>query len=267
MADTRMRQRLRQYRLEREVEDAWHKLVKGQNYRHIERGWVGRFDGIPSDNFTAWMTFDFGQCGVDPRKLEEAQMTPPNSPNSSPELTEVEPDGLLRALPASVTSFIVAIQDRTPNGEWIAVQYHPDGEWSVAHEALSSKNELPSVPMTSSPITDEMIADILERLNDEQLRLSGRGIDQGCVDSCLSSVLALETISLIEALAALRSSAPSVMGMEEMVERLMQRLKREAANRNSAYDRFGMDNTPQSVDPELFALLDALSTPLVTGRE
>jgi hypothetical protein len=104
--------------------------------------------------------------------------------------------------------------------------------------------------MTSSPITDE--------------KLNGLWLHRH--DFTEAEWAEIAPI-LLGTLVAMRSSAPAVMGMEEMVERLMQRLKREAANRNSAYDRFGMDNTPQSVDPELFALLDALSTPLVTGRE
>lgn len=38
-----------------------------------------------------------------------------------------------------------------------------------------------------------------------------------------------------------------------LVERLRARLQNEAAWRNSAYDRYGMENTPQSVDPDVFA--------------
>ncbi len=30
-----------------------------------------------------------------------------------------------------VDDFIAAIHDRTPNGEWIEVQHHPDGDWSI----------------------------------------------------------------------------------------------------------------------------------------
>jgi hypothetical protein len=262
MADTRMRQRLRQYRLEREVEDAWHKLVKGQNYRHIERGWVGRFDGIPSDNFTAWMTFDFGQCGVDPRKLEEAQMTPPNSPNSSPELTEVEPDGLLRALPASVTSFIVAIQDRTPNGEWIAVQYHPDGDWSVAHEALATKNELPSVPMTSSPITDEK-AKLVRFLMEDHAPHAPAHREHAAN-------------WLADRILAMRSLAPPVMGMEEMVrwreggtifDALCRIRCRNAADFSGKLTARESEVYDKAVLACFAEIEKALSTPLVTGRE
>ena len=54
----------------RSRELAWRRLRKGGRYSYPERGWSGRFVGIPSDDFTAWMTFDeVGQCGVDPRKL------------------------------------------------------------------------------------------------------------------------------------------------------------------------------------------------------
>ena len=34
--------------------------------------------------------------------------------------------------------FLAAIMERTPNGEWIAVQYHPDRDWSVASHPLSA---------------------------------------------------------------------------------------------------------------------------------
>lgn len=33
--------------------------------------------------------------------------------------------------------FFDAIHAATPNGEWIAVQYHPNGDWSVAHSPLA----------------------------------------------------------------------------------------------------------------------------------
>lgn len=70
MSDSRMAARLKQYRIEREIEGAWRKLIPGCRYRHIERGWTGIFQGEPSDSFTAWMNFDgVGQAGVDPRKL------------------------------------------------------------------------------------------------------------------------------------------------------------------------------------------------------
>jgi hypothetical protein len=35
-----------------------------------------------------------------------------------------------------VGSFIEAILKRTPRGEYIAVQYHPNGDWTVATEPL-----------------------------------------------------------------------------------------------------------------------------------
>jgi hypothetical protein len=65
-------------------------------------------------------------------------------------------DGL-RALPASVLSFILAIQDRTPNGEWIKVQYHPDGDWSVANS--------PEAPIAGDD--DRLFAVLVEGLHDQ----------------------------------------------------------------------------------------------------
>lgn len=40
--------------------------------------------------------------------------------------------------------------------------------------------------------------------------------------------------------------------------RLRARLQKEADRRNSAYDYYGMDNTPQTVDADLFALLEMI---------
>lgn len=51
-------------------------------------------------------------------------------------------DGQLRALPASATSFIVKILVSTPNGEWVRVQYHPNGDWSVASVIDEGLDEL-----------------------------------------------------------------------------------------------------------------------------
>jgi hypothetical protein len=47
--------------------------------------------------------------------------------------------------------------------------------------------------------------------------------------------------------------------LSEAVERVWKRLRDEASRRNSAYDRFDMDNTPQSVDPDVFIILQSLS--------
>lgn len=47
--------------------------------------------------------------------------------------------------------------------------------------------------------------------------------------------------------------------MPSLRERLEQRLVKEAARRNSAYDYYGMDNTPQSVDPDVYATLAVLA--------
>lgn len=49
----------------------------------------------------------------------------------------------------------------------------------------------------------------------------------------------------------------------EIIEQLRKRNRDEASRRNSAYDYFGMDNTPESVDPTAWAaadLLEALTT-------
>ena len=52
----------------------------------------------------------------------------------------------------------------------------------------------------------EEISELVERLNDEAMRLQGRGIDRGCVDSSLAGGLATEAADTLESLAAERSS-------------------------------------------------------------
>ena len=37
---------------------------------------------------------------------------------------------------AKDSNFLKAIHERTPTGAWIAVQHHPDGDWSVAERPL-----------------------------------------------------------------------------------------------------------------------------------
>ena len=48
----------------------------------------------------------------------------------------------------------------------------------------------------------EEISELVERLNDEAMRLQGRGIDRGCVDSSLAGGLATEAADTLESLAA-----------------------------------------------------------------
>ena len=38
--------------------------------------------------------------------------------------------------PSTSREFLDAIMEKTPNGEWIRVQYHPNGDWSVAKYPL-----------------------------------------------------------------------------------------------------------------------------------
>lgn len=49
------------------------------------------------------------------------------------------------------------------------------------------------------------------------------------------------------------------MNEKNLIARLRDRLDKEVARRNSAYDLYGMDNTPQNVDPDLYAAIAALS--------
>jgi hypothetical protein len=43
-------------------------------------------------------------------------------------------DGEGRGMGCTEEDFLVAIHEKTPNGEWISVQHHPNGDWSVAAE-------------------------------------------------------------------------------------------------------------------------------------
>jgi hypothetical protein len=85
-------------------------------------------------------------------------MTPPNKPNSSPELTEVE-----RAREAYIA--ICELADGPP--DFMASVRRGDRDNTlaiqVAIEALSSKNELPC-PFTAADVTDEMLNAGQERL-------------------------------------------------------------------------------------------------------
>jgi len=41
----------------------------------------------------------------------------------------------------SIARFILAILDKTPNGEWIEVQFHPNGDWSVGGIRVNPSQE------------------------------------------------------------------------------------------------------------------------------
>ena len=41
--------------------------------------------------------------------------------------------------------FLALIQERTPNGEWISVKYHPNGDWSVGHAPITAEVERAAV--------------------------------------------------------------------------------------------------------------------------
>lgn len=60
--------------------------------------------------------------------------------------------------------------------------------------------------------------ELVERLNDEAMRLQGQGIDRGCVDSSLAGSLALEAADRIEELEAALAARPSAQPDAGMVE-------------------------------------------------
>lgn len=45
---------------------------------------------------------------------------------------------------------------------------------------------------------------------------------------------------------------------DDLIERLRERNRQEASRRNSAYDHFGMDNTPQNTDPDVWEAANQL---------
>lgn len=50
------------------------------------------------------------------------------------------------------------------------------------------------------------------------------------------------------------SKAAAVMTTAELIGAMQARLTAEANRMNSAYDRYGMDNTPETVDPLAYHL-------------
>ncbi len=58
--------------------------------------------------------------------------------------TLAEIDEALAAIPTtdaggkSLAAFVETIHQNAPNGDWIAVKHHSNGDWSVAHHPLST---------------------------------------------------------------------------------------------------------------------------------
>lgn len=65
---------------------------------------------------------------------------------------------------------------------------------------------------------------LVERLNDEQLRLSGRSIERGCADSGIAANLAMDAVTTIEAQAAriaeLEGALEPFAAMADEIERV-----------------------------------------------
>jgi hypothetical protein len=117
--------------------------------------------------------------------------------------------------------------------------------------------------MTSSPITDEMIARIEAEIEFQEIRNDPPG------------TFATVRISDLRTLLAMRSSASPVVGMEEMVERAVEWRLSKSIN-----DHIRLCGNPLSpelgekwradIRADVVGLFEAsglLSTPLVTGRE
>jgi hypothetical protein len=71
------------------------------------------------------------------------------------------------------------------------------------------------VPMPDAIITQD-VADLVERLNEDAMRLSGSSIDRGCADCGLAANLAAEAANLLE------QQAQTLSRVREALERLIE---------------------------------------------
>jgi hypothetical protein len=83
-------------------------------------------------------------------KLDDRRTIHVDAFTFNPRMIYLAMSALSPAAPINASGFIAAIIERTPNGEWISVQYHPDGDWSVARECN-----------TAAPIDED--AELIER--------------------------------------------------------------------------------------------------------
>ncbi len=72
--------------------------------------------------------------------------------------------GVLRT--KSLQGFIDTIHERTPNGEPILVQHHPNGDWSVANACGQSPDELEGLLWESIEDHRAVISVLLAALNE-----------------------------------------------------------------------------------------------------
>ena len=87
----------------------------------------------------------------------------------------------------------------------------PDAVHGAGERLEQAKVELRAA-LTPLPQADR--DELVERLDDEAMRLHGRGIDQGCVDSSLSANLAYE------ASARIQQDAVTTAGLRDALEEL-----------------------------------------------
>jgi hypothetical protein len=101
-------------------------------------------------------------------------------------------------------------------------------------------------------MTDTPERELIERLNDEAMRLQGRGIDRGCVDSSLAGNLAMEAADTIEALLSrVDKLEERVRAVQEVIENGYPKPERKCP-----HGRFYYEDCISCYDE---ALLDALN--------
>lgn len=92
-------------------------------------------------------------------------------------MTEEQSKTLHHALIASANEFIppqavqlpedAAIMERTPNGECIEVQYHPNGDWSVGLRPVQATPYLHDMQLSRLPERDKIVGAIASWLDND----------------------------------------------------------------------------------------------------
>jgi hypothetical protein len=108
-----------------------------------------------------------------------------------------------------------------------------------------------SAPMTNptNPRQTDEDRELIERLEDEEMRLSGRSIDRGCVDSGIAANLAREAAARLESLLSDKAK------LEERVRVLADMLLRGTVSMNGHCVTIDFDNREEA--EQMFELLEA----------
>jgi hypothetical protein len=91
--------------------------------------------------------------------------TPPDALLDKAVAASPAKDGEGRGMGCTEEDFLAAIHEKTPNGEWISVQHHPNGDWSVAAEpdaAPSLLDKAEAALREALDTVEKLIADLRE---------------------------------------------------------------------------------------------------------